>query len=211
MMLFVKEDADVYFLGTTFLVHKDGYLLTVAHILTKRDNLMVVPIGVQDDFSPLSLDTVTPFLVKIAQIDEERDTALLKFQDDVNLSAPDHIIGNSAETLVGSTVAAIGYPYGYEKLHSQFILEAVVSSKIVSQNETRLLLFDTMIQGGFRGGPLVNVSDGRVVGLVSGRFDPLKVTRNITKDSQQYSTNISYAVAIEYGADLMDKEGLTVV
>lgn len=68
-----------------------------------------------------------------------------------------------------------------------------------------------MVHDGDRGGPLVHVADGHIIGPVSGRFEPGEVVRGSAEWSHQapYTTNISFAVAIEYGVELMKPQGLT--
>jgi hypothetical protein len=70
-----------------------------------------------------------------------------------------------------------GYSFGHEQLHAILTTSAVVSAKIRSPNDTRLILFDNMVHDGDRGRPLVHVADGRIVGIVSGRFEPIEVVR----------------------------------
>lgn len=79
-----------------------------------------------------------------------------------------------------------------------------------SNNGTRLFLFDSRVHEGSTGGPLVNLEDSRVIGIVSGRFDPLEASPAVTED-QGMRTSFSYAVSIEYAVPLMEAEGLDVV
>jgi serine protease Do len=67
-----------------------------------------------------------------------------------------------------------------------------------------------MVHDGDRGGPLVHVADGHIIGLVSGRFEPAEVVRGSMDwdRAPPHDTNMSYAVAIDYGLDLMRAEGL---
>jgi hypothetical protein len=43
MMVMRQSGGEVIFLGSSFLVHPDGYLITTARILTEAGDLVVVP------------------------------------------------------------------------------------------------------------------------------------------------------------------------
>ncbi|MGM0759168.1 MAG: S1 family peptidase [Thermodesulfobacteriota bacterium] len=208
MLLFSLEGQEVVFLGTAFVIHSGGYLITVAHTLYRHDNLMVAPYYTDSEFFPLSYEKASPIPVHVAQVHMSRDLALLKFKEDMGLQVPAHLIGRSEETLIGSSVACLGYGFGHYQLHNLVLQQAVICSKVQSENETRLLLFDTMVHNGSRGAPLVNLSDNRVVGVVSGRFDPSDMAKDITREREYFDTNISFAVDISHVVDLIADEGL---
>jgi serine protease Do len=73
-----------------------------------------------------------------------------------------------------------------------------------------LILFDTAFHEGDRGGPLIHVADGHVVGIVNGRFEPREIAQHGGDAArlEPRETNVSYAVAIDYGLELMRAEGL---
>lgn len=211
-MMVMRQDQElVSFLGTAFLVHNEGYLLTAAHILPANNKVMVVPNSEETGFLPLSLDRVAPLSARVVSTDPDRDVALLKLEGELTITLPDHFLGSTDGLQCGSSVMALGFSFGHQQLHTLVALNGVVSAKVLSRNNSNLILFDRMIHDGDRGGPLVNISDGRVVGILNARFDPIKVSPDYTADSQTVSatTNMSYAVAIEYGVALMEQEGLT--
>jgi len=105
---------------------------------------------------------------------------------------------------------SLGYAFGHEQLHSVITVGGYVSAKIRSPNDTGLILFDNMVQDGDTGGPLVHVTDGHIVGVISGRFEPEEVVRGSKEWDRRPArdTNISFAVAIDYGVALMRDHGL---
>jgi len=210
MMLLSREKEEASFLGTAFLVHEKGYLLTAAHLLRRRTELMVEPLDTgAEQYVPVRYDTVRPMSVVVVSKDVERDLALLRFQDTIDISAPDHILGRASEAPVGTPLACIGYPFGYQGLHNLVLIRATLASKIKSPRETRLLLFDAEIQDGLHGAPLVNVQDGRVIGVVCGRFRPSVVTAEDAQESEPSKVHgFSFAVAMGYGRALLEAEGL---
>ncbi|MBM9603904.1 S1 family peptidase [Desulfopila inferna] len=211
LMVFRRDTDTVLFLGSAFLVHSGGYLLTVSHILPSEGQLMVVSgETMSNEFTPISQEMVASIPVSIVRRNRERDVALLKMEVEIDMSLPDFFLGSAENIPIGSSVMAMGYAFGHQSLHTLVAMNAVVSARMISPNNSRLLLFDSMMHDGDRGGPLVGVSEGVVVGIISGRFDPREAARDITDDSRtvETNTNISYAVAIEYGLELMEEEGL---
>lgn len=212
MMLFRREGGEVTFLGSAFLVHPEGYLLTASHLLKADQELMVVPIEEADGFEAVHIDTVTPIGVEVRRLDSNRDLALLRFTQEIEVSMPDHVMGIPQDVPVGNSVASMGFPYGHYGIYNQLIRQAVICSKILSANETRIFLFDAMVHDGSRGGPLINVYDGRIIGVVGGRFEPQEVMpTHLKRTEAPIKTNVSYAVSVDHAAALMEEEGLSII
>jgi serine protease Do len=211
MMLFNREGDEMAFLGTAFLVHEAGYLLTAAHLVQQQRELFVEPFTLSaQEFVPLDLETVQPIGVSVAHADHARDIALLKIGEDLDISVPDHILGRAEDVQIGSNLACLGYPFGYHGLHNQVILQAVLASKIISRKGTRLLIFDSMVHNGTCGGPLISLQDGRVIGVVSGRFHPSFVTGGAAWESSD-AASLSFAVAVEYAVEVLEAQGVQIV
>lgn len=211
MMVFRHGGGTFQFLGTAFLVHESGYLLTVSDILPEEGQLVVVPADTAGNiFTPLSQETVTSIPVQVARRNIKQDIALLKMETTLEMRLPDHFLGTAESLMVGNSVMAMGFSFGHQALHSLIDLSAIISAKVLSHNESKLLLFDNMVHDGDRGGPLVSVSEGLVVGIINGRFDPQEASKAYLDGSRTLisSTNISFAVAIDYGIALMEEEGL---
>jgi serine protease Do len=210
VMLMRDAGAELTFLGSAFLVHREGYLLTAAHLVNDPQGLVVVATSLTDEFAPMTFERVAGIPVAVARADRENDTALLRIEQEVDIGVPDDFLGATESVRPGATVMSLGYSFGHEQLHTVVNLSGVVAAKVRSPNNSRLVLFDKMVHDGDRGGPLVHVGDGHVVGVVSGRFEPAEVVRG----SQAWDrtpprdTSVSYAVAIEYGIALMQAEGL---
>jgi serine protease Do len=210
MMLMRDQGERVAFLGSAFLVHRDGYLLTAAHLTTEPRGLRVVATSLSEGFAPMSFDRVAAMPVTVARTDHQHDVALLRIEQDLGIEVPDDFLGSTDNVRPGASVMSLGYAFGHEQLHALLTISGVVSAKIRSPNNTRLILFDSMTHDGDRGGPLVHVADSHVVGVLSGRFEPAEVVRG-SRDWDRKpprDTNISHAVAIEYGLELMREEAI---
>ena len=213
MMLVRKKESAVVFLGTAFLMHDDGYLLTAAHLIEEDpEGLMVVPTSNPDDFMPISLDRVSAMSVSVTAVDTVHNAALLEIDRNLRIRTPDHLGGTTENLSMGTSLLSMGFPFGHDEMHNLVAQSAILSSKVRSKNGTRLLLFDAMVYDGVAGGPLVNADDGRVIGVIIGRFSPVEDGGDFARGSRLsgYDTQISYAVSIEYGLTLMENSGLDV-
>lgn len=210
MMLARQQAESITFLGSAFLVHAEGYLLTAAHLTNDEEGLVVVPTTQDEGFSPMMFDTVAAMPVKVCQRDKQRDVALLQINQDIEINVPDDFLGSTDSVRPGASVMALGYSFGHQQVHSLLGYNAVVSVKIRSHNETDLILYDSAFHEGDRGGPLVHVADGHIIGIICDRFEPAEIARQngTLQKLEAQETNVSYAVAIEYGLQLMDAEGI---
>lgn len=213
MMLAHSQSESISFLGSAFLVHGDGYLLTAAHLVLEEQALVVVPTTFSDDFNPMTLDRVAAMAVEVVARDDDRDVALLRIRQEMSIGVPDDFLGDTEAVRAGASVMALGYSFGHQQVHSLLGYNAVVSARIRSRNGTSLILYDCAFREGDRGGPLVHVADGHIIGVVSGRFEPAEIAAasgQAAEKPEARETGVSYAVAIEYGLALMRAEGLAV-
>jgi serine protease Do len=213
-LLVRKKGNSVFFLGTAFLIHEEGYLLTAAHLLeNNKDNLMVVKPLEPDGFTQVSFDTVSAIEVEAIEIDSVHNAALLKFRTKFNIETPDHLAGSAESTIIGTSLLCFGFPFGHQDLHNLTAQGTMLSSKILSKDGTNLLLFDSVVHEGMSGGPIVNLDDGRVIGIIIGRFSPIENGGDFVKidEHPDYQTGFSYAISIEYGTKLLQNTGLEVI
>ncbi|PIP73932.1 MAG: peptidase [Nitrospinae bacterium CG22_combo_CG10-13_8_21_14_all_47_10] len=145
-----KEEG--FSLGSGFLINREGYILTNAHVISNSVNIRVV----------LSEGKIE-YPAKIIGIDRMTDTALIKIEPDFSPTVLP--FGDSDKLKMGEMVLAMGNPLGFQ--HS-------VTSGLISAKEriaphsgdryTNFLQTDSAINPGSSGGPLVNLY-GEVVGI----------------------------------------------
>lgn len=206
MMVMRRSGAEVTFLGSAFLVHSDGYLLTAARILPEGGDLVVVPLPNAAAFVPVSHAEVAPIPVEIVSTEATRDVALLKIEPDLTISVPGEILGRGDSDPTGSTLMSVGVPFGYYRIHSVLAVQSVLAGRLRSRSDTNLLVFDRRVQYGDVGGPLVSVRDGVVIGVVGGVFDPLELEgERAPKGGASINSDLSYATSIEYGRALLEE------
>ncbi|NBD37160.1 MAG: trypsin-like serine protease [Verrucomicrobia bacterium] len=209
LMLMEQKGEEFHFLGTAFIIHEQGYLLTAAHLLQDVENPVVVSAGQPGQFSHLSRETGASLPVRLAQIDREHDVALLQLDIDEEFGSPSDFIGNPEEIGEGTFTLSMGVPFGHLRIHNVMVMDSMISAKLLSANDTKLLLFDIPVHPGDAGGPLINTEDGRIIGLVQGRFNPVQILQTEAPEDYNLPSRFSYAVSIEYAKPLMEAEGLS--
>lgn len=206
------KEGSVEFIGTGFLCHKQGYILTCSHFINLTDKLAAIAPQPINEFNPLTLERVNVISLTISQYNSKNDVALLKISDPISVMVPDNIIGDEKNIHVGSNVAYLGFPFGQSGLHTLKISSAIISSKVINANNTKNFQLDTMVHEGNSGGPLIDIATGKIIGIISGRFSPTGNGGGIKIGNYSLGSEsvISYATTISYGKELLKEEGINV-
>ena len=149
------EDAGIW-IGAGFLINKKkGYILTNAHVSGRGDTELKVK------FKNGSYKKAHPIY-----IDPEYDLAIIKINPRY---IPDDAFTASLDcnfySIPGVEVAAFGHPKGLSFSASR----GIVSQELVL-NEKRVIQTDAAINSGNSGGPLINLNNGRVIGVNKSKF-----------------------------------------
>jgi len=137
-------------LGSGFIISKDGYILTNAHVVADAEEIIVRLVDKRE------------FHAQVIGADKRSDIALIKI-DAADL--PVVVMGDPEALKVGEWVVAIGSPFGFD--HS--VTAGIVSAKgrnLPEENFVPFIQTDVAINPGNSGGPLFNM-DGRVIGINS--------------------------------------------
>jgi len=135
--------------GSGFIIHRDGYILTNAHVVAGSD---AVQVALADDGL---------FRGRLVGMDQVADIALIKI--DVPEPLPTLPLGRSRNLKPGDWVMAIGSPFGLD--HT--VTVGIVSAKGRSLGTTPYddyIQTDAPFNPGNSGGPLINTR-GEVVGI----------------------------------------------
>ena len=144
--------------GSGFIVDKDGYVLTNAHVISRRMKSVTV-----------KLQNGRQLGGTVTDIDEVTDLALIKLDLKKGETLPALEFGSSADVRPGEWVIALGSPL----LLSNSITSGIVSSAHRPSSDMGLqnqkpdmeyVQTDAAITVGNSGGPLVNL-DGEVIGI----------------------------------------------
>ena len=166
-------------LGSGFVIHPDGYLVTNAHVVGRAQEIAVA-------FADRSQSPA-----RTISTDQSHDLAVLKI--DPKGKALAHLpLGRSDDLMVGETVIAVGNPMGY----SSSVTTGVVSATDRTLefrggvSYTGLIQTDAPINPGSSGGPLLNLK-GELIGINTA----------IRADAQ----NIGFAIPVDkLAAELVD-------
>ena len=134
-------------IGTGFIVHPEGYLVTNYHVIDSNQNNVRV----------LTYDR-SILQARFIGGDENRDLALLKIDGNFDVIS----LGNSDELQVGKKVIAIGNPLGL----SFTVTEGIVSGldRVGPNGLAEYIQTDVSLNPGNSGGPLIDMM-GEVVGI----------------------------------------------
>jgi serine protease Do len=170
--------------GSGFIVSRDGYILTNAHVV---DGAKQVTVRLLDR---------REFRAKVIGTDPTTDVAVLRIDADGLTPAP---LGNSDAARVGEWVLAVGNPLGDNLTFT--VTQGIISAKgrvLNLPNRTNrsiqdFIQTDAAINPGNSGGPLVSVQ-GQVVGINSA----------IASETGYYS-GYGFAIPINLADRVMDQ------
>ncbi|NJR68099.1 MAG: trypsin-like serine protease [Synechococcales cyanobacterium CRU_2_2] len=138
--------------GSGFIIRKDGYILTNAHVVEEADEVKV------------KLKDGRNFGGKVLGLDLVTDVAVIKIEASELPVVP---VGNSEQLQPGEWAIAIGNPLGLDNTVTVGIISATGrSSSEVGAPDKRVgfIQTDAAINPGNSGGPLLN-SQGEVIGM----------------------------------------------
>lgn len=164
-------------LGSGFLVHPDGFVVTNNHVVDRARQITV------------ELADGRKLDAELISTDAEADLAILKIRSDQPL--PALALGDSSDLLIGEPVIAVGNPLGFAHSVSTGIVSAVHRDLRDDRDQVLLgdlIQTDAAINPGNSGGPLLNAY-GQVIGINTA----------IRGDAQ----NIGFAIQVNRLRDLI--------
>lgn len=137
-------------MGSGFLVHPDGYLVTNAHVVEGATTVQV------------RLASGRRLTGRVIGRDSRVDLALVKVDSAEPL--PVLPLGDSEQLRVGELVLALGHPFGLEQTVSFGIVSRKGAPLLAAAPGFDFIQTDAAVNPGNSGGPLVNMA-GQVVGV----------------------------------------------
>jgi len=135
-------------LGSGFLIHRSGYILTNDHVVSDADEITV------------QLFDMREFDAKVVGSDPKADLALLRISTEEDL--PTSPMGDSSSLEVGEWAIAVGNPFGLDRTVTVGVISATGRHGLYK--EVGFIQTDASIHYGNSGGPLLNVR-GEVIGI----------------------------------------------
>ena len=155
--------------GSAFLISKDGYIVTNAHVVEDADAVAV------------TFADGTEVDAELVGMDKSMDIAVLKIEGE-NLHALK--LGDSDAVRVGEFTIAIGDPTGRELAGTSTfgIISAAARDVNIDGKTNTYLQTDAAVNPGSSGGPLLNMA-GEVIGITSAK--------TVTASYDEYGNAIS--------------------
>ena len=141
-------------LGSGFIVHSSGYLITNAHVVRRAEKITVM------------LTDKSAYEAQVIAANPEIDMAVLKIEPREGKTFQYLSLGRSDDLMIGETVIAIGNPLGYQNTCTTGIISAL-DRKLTfrgGHEYSGLIQTDAPINPGNSGGPLLNM-DARLIGV----------------------------------------------
>lgn len=163
--------------GSGFVLDKDGYILTNAHVVEGAGS---VTVQFEDD---------TSFPAKIVGSDLSSDLALLQVSGQRKSALHPVELGEAKGVQVGDPVIAIGNPFGLDRTVTTGIVSAL-QREIEAPNNfsiSDVIQTDAAVNPGNSGGPLLDAT-GKVIGVNS---------QIATANGQGGNVGIAFAVPID--------------
>lgn len=167
--------------GSGFIVSKDGYLITNAHVYSKLSEKEKKYFGakVPEETDTKGIAHYKRYKVELVDLDKKNDIALMKLDIKGNKKKMfQHIdkIGDPDNVNAGDDVVFLGYPLALELLKMGFGITLSADSCIISSVKRRgadgslhFFMIDTHINNGSSGSPVFLVETGEIVGIASGK------------------------------------------
>jgi serine protease Do len=159
-------EREVAGLGSGFIIHGDGLVLTNEHVV-RGASAVIVTLADGRDFEGELVGT-----------DEVNDLALIRLSTD-GATLPVAPLGRSDDLLIGEWVVAIGNPFGQllsntEPTVTAGVISGIGRNIVPSGTDNRgyylgMIQTDASVNPGNSGGPLVN-AEGAVIGVNSSIF-----------------------------------------
>jgi S1-C subfamily serine protease len=173
------EDAEAeegFGVGSGVVINQNGEILTALHVV---DGAVLIEVYFADGSQSTA---------EIAAAEPDNDIAVLAPHTPPDLIVP-AVMGSSGAMRVGDEAYAVGNPLGFTASLSAGVISGFDRSIPADDNGRRLeglIQFDTAVNPGSSGGPLLNRA-GQVVGIVTALANP-------TEDG--YFIGIGFAVPI---------------
>ena len=206
----LKQRGDIYqqdSTGSGFCFDKDGWILTNAHVVLKKDSRDEIAFG-EDVVLKSQVEVRVVFSRSktrhVAKVEKwvgtgKKDLALIKIKPFPGMSHVPGIDVKPVSLPLAMDVFLLGFPLGKQALHEGETVIASTFRGIVSRSVDSYLQTDAAVHPGNSGGPVID-SNGKVIGVVVG----------MQRIDAHRSTNaIGYVIPIAHAKELwplMNKE-----
>lgn len=201
--------------GSGFVISEDGYFLTTAHVLNKKENATIWISGKryeaklvykeedersQEEDSNDSKKNIQERMESslnskdnksIYEYLNHKDLALLKINlPESNVSFEPLIFAEDPSYKMGDEIYTIGFPLSHILGDSPRLNKGLISSTVGPKDNSNYLQISAEIQPGNSGGPLLNVK-GQIIGMIKMTLNPMNVL--IESGGNSLPQNVNFA------------------
>jgi S1-C subfamily serine protease len=147
-------------IGAGFFIDKTNHIVTNAHVVTNATDVVIKYSDGKEEYA------------SVVGYDNKRDVAILELSSTSSTQPPLPLSFCTTDAQVGQAVATIGSPFGLEHSLSVGIISGIhriVDGPIPLVN---MIQTDAAINPGNSGGPLINLSNGCVIGMNTAMIAP---------------------------------------
>ena len=179
-----KEETESSSVGTGFFVDDKGHIITNYHVVKNNsDKIMIL-------YDHEEIET------KLIAFDDVLDLALLK----AKTNAKHYIKFSNKSPQKAQSILVAGFPYGKMISDDLKITSGIINSLKGIQNNTSMFQIDATINPGNSGGPIVDKSDGTLVGVAT-----MKLSKDFTKKAFGVeSENTNYGIKASQVKDFLE-------
>ncbi len=147
--------------GTGFIVTRDGYCVTCAHVVD----------GAKEISAKISVDCKATFKkAQLVSMSKEQDIAIIKLEDGDYSYVEVNVEKKPAK--LGKEVVILGYPLGKMIADDVMCLGISLCKGYVSSHQivkgVEYTMLDVDVKPGYSGSPVIQVDTGKVIGILSG-------------------------------------------
>ena len=166
--------------GTGFLISRDGYIATNAHVIEGNNRITV---------DMLKNDKVVQYEAEVVVTDAANDVAIIKIEDEAFTPFEKLPYTIESNINIGADVYTIGFPLNDVMGSNYKVTNGIISAKTGIDDDIRKYQITVPIQPGNSGGPLIN-KNGNVVGITSSALNEKAIGTKVE--------NVNYAVKSLY-------------
>lgn len=165
-------------IGSGFSVSEDGKVLTAAHVYnqTPEGQRNELKANVMIEKLPSGLKKYKWIPIKLIEKSDKDDMVIFQLESYEDTLAKKLNLGDSDKVQVGDEVYFIGFPYAAPLINEGFGITLIANKGIISSikqdgvaegNPRNLIMVDAISNPGNSGSPLMDVTSGKVIGMMS--------------------------------------------
>ncbi len=150
--------------GSGFIIDRHGYVATCAHVVKDAKAIFVRLLTEDGEKVVVKAD--------LKHIDNQHDVAVVKLENHHGyyLSLEENV----KSIHLGDEICVLGFPFGASLADDVMLLEPTLTkgyiSSIQNKDHTKFYYLDASARPGNSGGPIFNITSGKVIGYLCGAY-----------------------------------------